>query len=81
MDFVGIIETLGIPVAFALASFYATVFLIKWITGSLESLILNRFDEVRLIVIMLIDKQMEMEIKHLKILILKIYTGCLLKTI
>ena len=63
MDFIGIVETLGIPVAFALASFYATVFLIKWITGSLESLILSRFDEVRLIVIKLIDKQKEMEIK------------------
>jgi hypothetical protein len=57
------ISDLGVPVAFSIALFYSVTFLIKWITGSLEALILSRFDEVRLIVIKLIDKQKEMEIK------------------
>ena len=63
MDIQGLISDLGVPVAFSIMLFYAVTFLIKWITGSLESLILARFDEVRLIVIKLIDKQKEMEIK------------------
>ena len=63
MDIQGLISDLGVPIAMSLACLYGVSFLIKWITGSLESLILSRFDEVRLIVIKLIDKQKEMEIK------------------
>ena len=44
MDIIGIIETVGIPVAVALGLGYALMFLIKFITREVKSDIKNLYD-------------------------------------
>ena len=63
MDIQQVVSELGVPIAMSLAMMWGCFYLIKYITGNLTDMLLNRFDELRLIVIKLIDKQKEMEIK------------------
>ena len=44
MDIIGIIETLGIPVAVAIGLGYALMFLIKFVTKDVKSDIKNLYD-------------------------------------
>ena len=55
MDIIGIIETLGIPVAVALGLGYALMFLIKFVTKDVKSDIKNLYD----ITVKLIDSNRE----------------------
>jgi ATP-dependent protease HslVU (ClpYQ) ATPase subunit len=61
MDIIGIIETLGIPVAVALGLGYALMYLIKFITKDVSSDIRNLYD----ITVKLIDsnRQAKDEVK------------------
>ena len=63
MDIEKVISDLGFPIAMSLASLWGAFYLIKYITGNLTELLVNRFEELRNIIIKLIDKQKEMEIK------------------
>jgi hypothetical protein len=63
MDVQGLVSELGVPIATSLAMMWGCFYLIKYITGNLTEMLLTRFDELRLIIIKLIDKQKEMEIK------------------
>ena len=53
MDIIGIIETLGIPVAVAIGLGYALMYLIKFITKDVKSEIKNLYD----ITVKLIDSK------------------------
>ena len=55
MDIIGIIETLGIPVAVAIGLGYALMFLIKFVTKDVKSDIKNLYD----ITVKLIDSNRE----------------------
>ena len=58
-----IISDLGFPIAIALSSLYAVSVLMSWITNNLEKLLIAKADETRQILITLINRQKEMEIK------------------
>ena len=64
MDIIQMIETLGIPVAVALALGYCCIYLIKFINQRLT----ERIDELRNILIKLIDQQklMQLDIKKME---------------
>jgi ATP-dependent protease HslVU (ClpYQ) ATPase subunit len=55
LDIIGIIETLGIPVAVAIGLGYALMFLIKFVTKDVKSDIKNLYD----ITVKLIDSNRE----------------------
>ena len=63
MDVQSLVSELGVPIATSLAMMWGCFYLIKYITGNLTEMLLTRFDELRAIIIKLIDKQKEMEIK------------------
>ncbi len=63
MEFHSLVSELGVPIATSLAMMWGCFYLIKYITGNLTEMLLTRFDELRAIIIKLIDKQKEMEIK------------------
>ena len=63
MDVQSLVSDLGVPIATSLAMMWGCFYLIKYITGQLTTLLLSKFDELRAIIIKLIDKQKEMEIK------------------
>ena len=63
MDVQSLVSELGVPIATTLAMMWGCFYLIKYITGNLTEMLLTRFDELRAIIIKLIDKQKEMEIK------------------
>ena len=55
MDIEKVISDLGFPIAMSLASLWGAFYLIRYITGNLTELLVNRFEELRLIIIKLID--------------------------
>ena len=63
MDIQQVVSELGVPIAMSLAMMWGCFYLIKYITRNLTEMLLTRFYELRLIIIKLIDKQKEMEIK------------------
>lgn len=63
MDVQSLVSDLGVPIATSLAMMWGCFYLIKYITGQLTTLLLSKFDELREIIIALINKQKEMEIK------------------
>ena len=63
MDIQALISELGVPIAMSIAMLWGCFYLIKYITGNLTEMLVNRFEELRSIIIKLIDKQKEMEIK------------------
>ena len=80
MDVIGIIETLGIPVAVAIGLGYALMYLIKFITKDVTSDIKNLYD----ITVKLIDsnRQAKDEVKKtmtavqvIKDIVLKLFKG------
>ena len=56
MDIIGIIETLGIPVAVAIGLGYALMYLIKFITKDVKADIKNLY-EITVSLLIVIDKQ------------------------
>ena len=63
MDAITIISDLGFPIAISVASLYSVSVLMGWITNNLEKLLIAKADETRQILITLINRQKEMEIK------------------
>ena len=64
MDVQSLVSDLGVPIATSLAMMWGCFYLIKYITGQLTTLLLSKFDELREIIIALINKQKEMEINY-----------------
>jgi len=80
MDILGIIETLGVPIAVSIGLAYALMYLIKFITKDLKSDIKNLYD----ITVKLIDSNRESKdeskktlvaVHIIKDIILKLFRG------
>ena len=61
MDWIQIVQDLGIPVTLAGAMFWGGVYLIKYITKTHSETFITRIDELRGILIKLIDQQKLMQ--------------------
>ena len=61
MDWIQIVQDLGIPVTLAGAMFWGCVYLIKYITKTHSETFITRIDELRGILIKLIDQQKLMQ--------------------
>ena len=57
MDIQGLISELGVPIAMSIAMLWGCFYLIKYITGNLTEMLVNRFEELRAIIITLISQQ------------------------
>ncbi len=64
MDIQGLISELGVPIAMSIAMLWGCFYLIKYITGNLTEMLVNRFEELRAIIITLISQQKELQIKN-----------------
>ena len=63
MEVTDLISDLGVPITMSIACMWGCYYLIRYITGQFSEMMINRFEEIRNIVIKLIDNSKRSEMK------------------